>query len=283
MFELVVFILLAVVVPVLVNKTTESHLHWLKPRHLRPIWTVVFALLSLYFLQKPAALGFVVHLQQKWHGWIGSLIFGAAAAIMLASYWWLTGVLLKPNPHPTEPKQATPAAQNDNPPTLLDLFKNDFSNTLRSSDKEDAISINWRDGATTKVKRQVYMDFPAKTKFVGFYVAAPTPRSADISGIKTFNACLTLLEHDSVQQAFDHVSQSVAILAGRDGQMTSIQALTFSGRVLIYHEDFLSIPQKADVLRAYATKSLDVQFMGSDYLGDQVIAWHRQHDAKATL
>jgi len=92
---------------------------------------------------------------------------------------------------------------------------------------------------------------------------------------------MKLLEIDAVKQTFDHFSKQVAILGGQGDQMTSMQDLTFSGRVLIYHEEFISITQKADIIRAYATKSLDVTFMGNDYLGDQVIAWHHQHDAKA--
>jgi pyrimidine deaminase RibD-like protein len=165
-------------------------------------------------------------------------------------------------------------------PTLLDLFRNDFSNALKMSDNEPAITINWLDASTTKIRRQVYMDFPAKTKFIGFYVLAAVPPSADISGNKTFSACMKLLEANAVEQAFEHVSKQVAILAGREGQMTSIGELTFSGRVLIYHDEFLSIPQKADIIRAYAAKNLDVQFMGTDYLGSQVVAWHQKHDGK---
>jgi pyrimidine deaminase RibD-like protein len=34
------------------------------------------------------------------------------------------------------------------PPTLLDLFKQDFSNTLKMSDQEPATSVNWPDGST---------------------------------------------------------------------------------------------------------------------------------------
>jgi hypothetical protein len=46
-------------------------------------------------------------------------------------------------------------------------------------------------------------------------------------------------------------------------------------------EEFLSIPQKAAILNAYGEKNLDVQFMGDEYLGSQVIAWHQKHDPKA--
>lgn len=165
------------------------------------------------------------------------------------------------------------------PPTLFDLFKQDFANTLKLSDNEPAMAINWPDGSTTRIRRQVYMDFPAKTRFVGFYVLDAVPASADMTGNKTFMACMELLKADAVQQAFE-LSKQVAIQAGQEGQMTSIPDLTFSGRVLVYHDEFLSIPQKADIIKAYAEKNLDVQFMGSDYLGNQVIAWHHKHDLK---
>jgi hypothetical protein len=89
---------------------------------------------------------------------------------------------------------------------------------------------------------------------------------------------MELLRTDAVQKVFEHLSKQIAVLSGMEGQMTSIQDLTFSGRVLIYHDEFLSIPQKADIIRAYTAKQLDVQFMGTDYLGNQVAAWHRRND-----
>jgi hypothetical protein len=271
----ILFLLLGIKSPQIKLKARTHLAHYLDTR---PKVMVVLLLFSLYFVRTPFLLESVMNLHQRWQGWFGYLLFGLIGAILLTVYWRLTGAILRPIPQPASAAQPMATTQDDKPPTLLDLFKRDFSNTLRSSDNEDAISINWHDGAVTKIKRQVYMDFPAKTKFAGFYIPSPTPRSADISSEKAFTACLTLLENDSVQQAFDHVSESVAILAGRDGQMTSIKDLTFSGRVLIYHEEFLSIPQKADILRAYAIKNLDVQFVGSEYLGDQVIAWHRQRE-----
>jgi hypothetical protein len=63
--------------------------------------------------------------------------------------------------------------------------------------------------------------------------------------------------------------KQVAVMSGYGDQMTTSKELTFSGRVLIYHEEFLSIPQKADILKAYKEKGLAVTFRGSDYLGTQ--------------
>ncbi len=248
----------------------------------RPLWMVVFVLFSLYFLQKPVVLDLIVRSHQRFQGWLGYALFGSVGALLLAGFWWVTGAILKPTSRPAATERVTTPSKDYKPPTLLDLFKNDFSNTLRSSDSEDAIAIKWADGTTTKIKRQVYMDFPAKAKFIGFYIPSAHPPSADVSSNKTVAACLKLLEADAIEQTFDHVSKQVYISSGYGDQMTSIQELTFSGRVLIYHEEFLSIPQKADIIKAYEAKRLGVQFMGSDYLGPKVIAWHQQQDAKGT-
>jgi hypothetical protein len=87
----------------------------------------------------------------------------------------------------------------------------------------------------------------------------------------------------NVNHRFDHFSQSVAVPAGRGDQMTNMQDLTFSARVFIYRQEFLSIQQNAQILAAYQTKRLlHVQFMGNDYLGIQGMAWPQPHDAQAS-
>src|SRR5271166_94919 len=255
MLDLLIFILGLVVVPVLINRTTETHLHWLKPQHLRPIWTVVFAIFSLYLLQKPTAQEFVMSLHQRWHGWIGYAVFGVAGAVLLAGYWWLTGVMLKPPPKfdASNPEVAQKQATDEKPPTLLDLFRKDFPNVMKGSDSSDvdAYTIGTHDGVTIKVKRQIYEDYAAKTKFIGFYIGTPTPPAMDFSGRATIVACMELLNHNAVQDTFDHFMKSVAVMSGYGDEMTTSKDLTFSGRVLIYHEEFLPIENKADILRAY--------------------------------
>ncbi len=179
-----------------------------------------------------------------------------------------------------EPQTGTPL-QDDKPPTLLDLFNRDFNTALTVTDQDShAWEVHAPDGAKVEVRRRVYMDFPAKTKFVSFYVAKPVPPPLDFKGEKTFAACLQLLEINAVQQSFEHFAKNVGVMGGRDGQMTTFQDLTFSGRVMIYHEEFLSIPQKAQIIEAYKKQNLDVQFMGDQYLGSQVTAWHQRNDLK---
>ena len=117
--------------------------------------------------------------------------------------------------------------------------------------------------------------FPAKNKFVGFYVPSCDP--TDLT--RTAEACLKLAQVDAVQQVLDEMPKEMFI-AAQLGHPTTIRDLSFSGRVFIYHDDFMSITQQADIIRAFAVRHYDVQFMGPDYLGKAVIAWSLQHDSK---
>ena len=164
-----------------------------------------------------------------------------------------------------------------NPPTINDVFTNDFPNTMKLSD--EAIGIEWKDNGTTiHIKRQLYLDFPANSKFVGFYV--PTSDPSDLS--RTAEACLKLAQVDAVQRALDELPKKTFIAAGL-GQTTTIQDLTFSGRVVIYHDDFLSITQQSDITRAFAAKHYAVGFFGPNDFGKTLSSWHHLHDAKAVL
>jgi hypothetical protein len=98
------------------------------------------------------------------------VVLGAIGALWEESIRWVNGL---------QPPLQSGAQPDDKPPTLLDLFKKDFSNTMKVSDEEAAISVTSKDGATINIRRQVYMDFPAKAKFAGFYIYRPSPPSAD--------------------------------------------------------------------------------------------------------
>lgn len=133
----------------------------------------------------------------------------------------------------------------------------------------DRIGVQFKSGVAVPVRTQLYADFNVKVKFVGFYIPASP---------KTYEVWLQLA--NAVESTIQSFQERVAIGAGYRDESNRLQDLIFSGRVLLYHEDFLTIPQKAAIVGAYAAKHCDVQFRGPDYLGDQVIAWHRQHDTK---
>lgn len=193
-----------------------------------------------------------------WHMLLGVWLFLGSALAFTGSWLQPSIPLAKSKPEMVKPSAA---------PTLSDLFKSDFPNVMKFSD--DRIGVQWKNGDVLPIKSQVYADFPAKTLFVGYYIA---------SSPKTYEACLRLA--DAVKETIESLSKRVAVRAGYRDQSNRLEELTFSGRALVYHEDFLSIKQKAAIIDAYTAKNLDVQFRGPDYLADQVIAWHRRHDPR---
>lgn len=98
--------------------------------------------------------------------------------------------------------------------------------------------------------------FSGQNEFVGFYVPSSDPLSPEKTSEKTLQACLNLV--DAVQPALDDIPKKVAMSGGYRDEMNSIQELTFSGRVVIYHEAFLSIVQKAAIMNVYRVKNFDV-------------------------
>ena len=110
--------------------------------------------------------------------------------------------------HPTSTQALDWLSSLTHPPTMRDLFAQDFANTLRLSNEDS--SIHWRDtGHITVIKTQLYLDFPAFNKFVGFYVPSTDPTDPS----RTVEACLKLLQANAVQQALDDMPKKTPVLA----------------------------------------------------------------------
>jgi len=162
-----------------------------------------------------------------------------------------------------------PPKVSDQPPSLSDLFTNDFPDIMKAAND---ITI---EGIDLPMKQQVYLDFLGKGKFVGFYI----PISTDfISGKNLYKTCMTLI--DAVQAALDNLPKRIQMKAGLGLEGNTIEELTFTGRVVFYHQDLLSITQRAEIINAYKVKHFDVQFRGQDYLANQTELWRRQRDLK---
>jgi hypothetical protein len=187
----------------------------------------------------------------------------------------------KSNPIPTKPesKQMPPTSPKPKPeppkppvggkpPTLEQLFVQDFPYTLKATFGD--IDLRATNGFELPIKRQIYMDFEGESKFVGFYMPAAGPDND-----YDYSACMHLV--DWVEKTITDFEKDRFVSGGTPGQMTTATNLKFSGRVLLYVGDDLSIEQEADIIKAYKAAGFDVQFRGPDYLSSRVSEWWRDH------
>jgi hypothetical protein len=91
MLDILAFVLTLLVLPVLINKSTEGRFDSIKP-FLRHIWTVIFAFFSLYLLQKPVAMEIAMKLHTRLPGHWGYIVAAICGALLLCGYWWFTGI-----------------------------------------------------------------------------------------------------------------------------------------------------------------------------------------------
>jgi hypothetical protein len=140
------------------------------------------------------------------------------------------------------------------PPSLRDLFSKDFDTMLRAHKDE---VITGPTGTGTVVIAQVYYNFDAKSKFVGFFI----PSVPDV-----YNVCVFL--SGQVDKALEDLAKA-SVSGGTPGQMLRQEDLVFTRLVYLYHESDLSIEQMAALKQIYRSRQLDVKFRGADYIVTQ--------------
>lgn len=160
---------------------------------------------------------------------------------------------------PAEVKQSqkTPDAK---PVTLETLFKTDFPYTFKFAKPSDPIVFE--DGTKVVITAQEYADFQAKSAFMGYYIPM-TPFTFRVA-VRIANSVKS-----SLQQAHKGVETQTY---DPDDSPTSLDGLSFSGRVYLYHEYPLTLKQKSVLADYYESKKLDVEFRGTQYLWSSEMA-----------
>lgn len=147
---------------------------------------------------------------------------------------------------------ATPLDNFSRPQSVRELFATDFPK-LKRADLDILISLE--NGPQQTVKARFYLDFPEKVRFVGFFIPASD---------QTFEVSSKLVER--VQTAWKDVKKNFSMKAYDAGGSNSIDDLIFSGRVFLYHESALTKKQQAALIDIYASRHLDANFRGGEYL-----------------
>jgi hypothetical protein len=166
---------------------------------------------------------------------------------------------------PQQPPTSTvsdnkPAGKHiERPQTLFELFKSDFSNLAKLSNEVTA-TIGNTDGTfayNILVKYSIFFDFNANSKFYSFYI----PKSPDS---QSFNFSTHLaIEYPTI---INRLSEAVTT-STKDpgGPLISSSDLVFSGRIYLYHEDEMTLKQKAELEDLFKANGAHIIFRGLDY------------------
>jgi hypothetical protein len=164
---------------------------------------------------------------------------------------------------PQQPSTSTvpdkPAGKHvDRPKTLFELFNTDFSNLLKLSSEVTA-TIGNTDGTSHNIaaKVSVYSDYIANSKFYSFYIPkSPVNQSFDV--------CTRLAKE--YPNIINKISDSVITSTKEPGGPSiSSRDLVFSGRIYLYHENDMSLKQKAELEDLFKANGAHIIFRGPDY------------------
>jgi hypothetical protein len=142
-------------------------------------------------------------------------------------------------------------------PSLEKLFKTEFPTLFRSYAGRNLGIKKKGDEKMVTIGEQLYLDFPGKSKFLGYYI----PMLLDSYDVCAFMA-------DEYRSTINDFESNASLSAGHVAEYssTSQKELVFTGRVYIYHEFSFSHQQLADLEKLYRSKGLSVVFRGPAYL-----------------
>jgi hypothetical protein len=189
-----------------------------------------------------------------------------------------SGILPADHVTKTPPTEATsknlpkpPKAKTEQEPlTLKGLFLSEFSRPdINSNGAEDTLIFRQppQPDVPLNFSAKLWMDMNAKSEFLTFYIPSQDqdPEKAES---KTFLLGALLVTHLEKILVNLHGLQFYDYTPG-EGKMRKSTELVFTRRVIIYHEDFLSPQDIANLDGSYASKNLSVEFRDYKYLAEQ--------------
>ena len=94
LLEILFFIITVGVLPVVINKSTEVHLDWVR-RYLRELWFGIFVFFFAYWIfTKPEITEEAVRLHKNLTGSLGYGVAALFGATLCCGFWWFTGRVL---------------------------------------------------------------------------------------------------------------------------------------------------------------------------------------------
>jgi hypothetical protein len=141
-------------------------------------------------------------------------------------------------------------------PTMHSLFQDDLRRYFAFGRQLQV--KNRLTGKVTNVEVKVVLDFDANSKFIAVFI----PQVGDL---EAYSMCQEFI--GQYQHILDDTDEHFQMGNGMPGEeIVASQKLIFSRRVFIYHEDELSLQERASLEKLYEARNLVVQFRGLAYL-----------------
>jgi hypothetical protein len=157
-------------------------------------------------------------------------------------------------------RTATTASGNStpSPASLHYYYEQDYPNVARLN---GVLPYTYPSDPPIRIEYQLYTDFDAGTKYLGFYI----PWTSE-----TYQVCERISDdYKKLLAGIEKTSQAETKGAGERPIFS--KDLRFSGRIFLYHETPLFEKQKDSLTKLYRTKGAEVQFHGQDW-----VSWHNQ-------
>lgn len=181
---------------------------------------------------------------------------GIVGILWVYSLKWVNGL----KPTLMQPSATAPINSKQKPkmpPSLHELYKSDFPTTMRPSYDFD---VSFKDGTKVRVSATEYLDFSGRSKFMGFYI----PQS-----LNTYDVCVAIADNYKTNMNYLESSGTIRAWISGESAQTSSHDLIFSGRIYIYHDDFMTLQQLAKLESLYQSKGLSVVFRSDAYMQSQ--------------
>jgi hypothetical protein len=161
------------------------------------------------------------------------------------------------------PSKVPPVSEPE--PTLISLMDTGFPHLNKFWGKP---VVQFEDGFSLEVKSALYFDmFTSGSKFLGFYI----PRTS-----RVIEVCAALATHAiELGDVLSNGGLSITSKAPGENPQT-LNDLSYSGKVYLYHQDSLTHKQMADVEELFKAQKLNVVLRGPDFLAQAWVAWKQK-------
>lgn len=202
------------------------------------------------------------------HPLLSIFVFLCAVIVAVLTHaYWVTAI--KPYAHKqgdahSEPKKEETAAPEEQQPTMESLMESGFPAALMKLSGKPVITFP--DNTSFEIRSKLYLDFHSGSKFIGLYIPS-SPRTCEI--------CLVLAS--KVRELGDALQNDLRIISKFPGENPQdVKNFAYTGRVYLYHDDFLTHRQIADIEDQFRANHLEVILRGPDSLTAAFIAYKRR-------